>query len=185
MTIAVDPIVQSERGKYEALWSDREHRTYSSGEAQFDRIHDHLRSVEAHRVLEVGCGSGRLAAKLAGIGYELTALDIASNCLDADAAGFTFMRACLWDAKLPKVDCVISSDVLEHLPCWTIEPVIASMCAAAPHGWHKIACGPERNNHGGERLHLTVNPPAWWIERFEALVSVEEIHNDLNVFVWW
>jgi SAM-dependent methyltransferase len=63
------------------------------------------------RVLEVGCGNGRLARAVDDLGYRVTAIDPAAP------EGAIFQRVALEDFFDPvEFDAVISSRVLHHIP---------------------------------------------------------------------
>lgn len=70
---------------YNNSWRHPEYVKLDMGE-QFDKIQQALRNYlpegkENIRVLEVGCGPGWLSLELARAGYEVTGIDVSSDCI--------------------------------------------------------------------------------------------------------
>jgi SAM-dependent methyltransferase len=70
-------------------------------------------------ILDVGCGNGsQLAIPLAAAGYQITALDPHQRSIERGrslAPGLNFVHGVVTDLPPVKFDCVILSEVLEHL----------------------------------------------------------------------
>lgn len=70
-------------------------------------------------VLDLGCGNGsQLAIPLADAGYQITAIDPHRPSIDRGrklSTSVTFIHGVVSDLPLCKFDCVIISEVLEHL----------------------------------------------------------------------
>lgn len=166
--------VDSERQKYEQMWGVSQYRRFSPAEKEFDRVCKWLDKHAAQHVLDLGCGSGRLALKLAEKGYSVRMVDIAENCLDQKvrdnlSASLTFETDCLWSNSVWKMraDAVICIDVLEHIPPERVNEVVQNIRTAAPHGYVNAAL--YHDGFGariGKKLHLTVKPAGWWHEQF-------------------
>lgn len=178
-----------ERRKYEHVWTFPDYRLYSPGEQRADRIVAWLSKVMAIRVVDVGCGPGRLTKILDEADFDVVGIDVAENCLDPDL-GVRFERRCLWNDGIPDCDATVSSDVLEHLPTSVVELSVENIAAAAPHGWHHIALGPDGAGPEliGEPLHLTQRPAEFWISLFQSKLGrtiTGEEHNDLQLSLWY
>jgi 2-polyprenyl-3-methyl-5-hydroxy-6-metoxy-1,4-benzoquinol methylase len=166
--------VSSERDKYQQMWEVPQYRRYSPAEREAGPILKWLDKHACQHVLDFGCGTGRLALKLADEGYSVRMIDIAANCLDKrvqDNLGpaLTFEQACLWSDEVTHIhgDAVICIDVLEHIPPDYVETVISTIRAAAPHGYCNAALYKDGfGQRIGKPLHLTVKPAAFWHSHF-------------------
>jgi len=74
----------------------------------------------AHRALDVGCGDGFLAARLAQRIPEVTALDVDAPVLARAAARFSdssvhWLHGDVMTAELPSFDAVVSNAALHHI----------------------------------------------------------------------
>ncbi len=85
--------------------------------------------VAGARVLDVGCGSGLLAARLVEAGYETHGVDASAPMIALarkTAPGAHFRVATLPGASLPKVDAIVSTGhVLAYLP--SPESILAAL----------------------------------------------------------
>lgn len=88
-----------------------------------DQIFDIVHAREGVSVLDLGCGTGKLAARLLEAGHPVTAADFSSNMLAAaakNAPGAAFLQAELEDIpeKLTgqTFDCIVAAYALHHLP---------------------------------------------------------------------
>lgn len=87
------------------------------------QVFDIVHAREGVSVLELGCGTGRMAARLLEAGHPVTAVDFSENMLVAarkNAPGAQFFQAELEEvpAKLgeAKYDCIIAAYSIHHLP---------------------------------------------------------------------
>ena len=163
-------------------WEDR----YSHDAAVKERIgrfKDALRrhAIDAGEVLDLGCGSGRVARSLARDGLSLTGADISSRMLDAAARepGGDQVTWVLQDADRPfplpldgaQFDAVISSSVLEYLT--DPKSALAEMARLLkPGGWTLFTVpDPRHPKRGRERFQqsiLRVAPLRWLAKRTPA-----------------
>lgn len=75
------------------------------------------------RILDLGCGNGFVASKLAELGHEVTGIDAATdgiNIARATYPGIDFQRSSIYESEWSGVsdeafDCVVSLEVVEHL----------------------------------------------------------------------
>jgi len=87
---------------------------YLSGDSG-DRLIARLKG----RVLDIGCGYGKLMLPLKDRGCDVYGTEVNPNCVEfCRAAGLNVFAGTLEDARLPSgfADCVILSQVLEHVP---------------------------------------------------------------------
>jgi 2-polyprenyl-3-methyl-5-hydroxy-6-metoxy-1,4-benzoquinol methylase len=73
-------------------------------------------------VLDIGCGNGFVANKLAELGHNVTGFDASPDGIAVARAAYpnvTFRVASVYDQNLPEMeapaDCVVSLEVIEHL----------------------------------------------------------------------
>lgn len=77
----------------------------------------------AARVLDVGCGNGYVAGKLAELGHAVTGFDASPDGIELARVAYPnieFRVASVYDQNLPaeiglQADCVVSLEVIEHL----------------------------------------------------------------------
>lgn len=88
-----------------------------------DQIFDIVHAREGVSVLDLGCGTGKLAARLLEAGHPVTAVDFSENMLTAarkEAPGALFVQAELKEVpeKLAgrAFDCIVAAYALHHLP---------------------------------------------------------------------
>lgn len=157
--------------KYQKMWSIREYRQHSPGELRFDTIvrELHLRAEDGIRIIDFGCGSGRLTQKLRDAGFDAVGVDFADNCLDPEVS-IQLTVANLWHLPAEtKGDCGICCDVMEHVPLDKVEDVLRNISAAIDDAvYFSISLRDDEFGRAiGETLHLTVRPHNWWVEQLE------------------
>lgn len=164
-----------ERQKYERVWAMEEYRSACHSLALW-RNRRELFPARFRSALDLGCGTGRLIAEWVADGVDARGVDIAANCLDsgADVADRVSI-ACLWEMEWPEgrvFDFAICTDVMEHIPPGHVTATLERIADCCDEVLFKIAHSP--NQLGGEVLHLTLQPAAWWIEQMEAVGGVAE-----------
>lgn len=161
----MDAVTTEERQKYETMWADPRYSERSPGMRFLDDAMAKLNMQPGATVVDLGCGTGRVAQALSEQGYSVTAVDIAPNAC-TEFSG-TFVQACLWDlpARIPKFDYGFCADVLEHIPTDKVPDTLKNIARVAGTVYFQIAnfechMGDEHGLH----LHLTVKPMGWWQE---------------------
>ena len=111
-------------------------------------IHDHvmrpivrqLNTVEAHTVLDLGCGNGWFTGALDRCGFETLGVDHDAARLDAARRQYPHMRFRQMDAMQPldlglalRFDAVVAIDVVDHVP-WPRKLVETALDALKPGG---------------------------------------------------
>ena len=87
-------------------------------------VYDRLRGTQARRVLDVGCGTGVLGAKLCAAGVDVTGMDFSEQMLKIAEERMPEARFIQWDFSegLPAevmtgtYDAVVCTYALHHLP---------------------------------------------------------------------
>jgi SAM-dependent methyltransferase len=127
-------------------------------EAWASHLHDLWTSdpAEVHRVLDLGCGTGLVAAALIAYGYRVTGVDSSPTML-ARARRLLGPEAVLIQRAMPGLgvdgvfDAVISTfDALNYLPTSELgATVVAAACRLRPEG----LAGLRPAHHGEVELH--------------------------------
>ena len=159
-----DSSKKSETEKYEICWNDEVYRNAPKSERRIELIAQHFNQFNARRLIDLGVGTGRLCTLLQEKGFDITGVDIASNCLDEDVY-IKFIQQSIWEPVMGLYDGVICTDVLEHIPTGRVPAVIKNIERLAPHGYITIGLNREKLNPTGKPLHLTLKPAEWWNEK--------------------
>lgn len=141
------------------------------GWAQAEQVAQYAKT--GARVVDFGCGNGRIAIPLVGMGYDVLAVDASPSMLAAlkkraEEVGAEVRTAQSDGSDLTKVlgrkkaDVVISRAVLIHHDFAGIERIVHDLARILKRGGHLIADWPigtpvERQTH----LQVTVSDPAW------------------------
>jgi len=192
----------SEKQKYEAMWEHAEYRLSSPGFEAASCFFDHFkeRIQEGDSILDFGCGTGRTSSLFFSKGLFVRMIDIASNCLDENIISLMhlfphaieFMEASLWElpSTVASADWIYCCDVLEHLPSEQVDAALFQMAKRTKKGgFLQIFLKDEPFGLMiGKRLHLTIQPKEWWIEKISKYWKIEgfgpEIKNSrFTVFV--
>ncbi len=172
---------QGEKAKYERMWEIDDYRAFSPGLFALEqlRLAEGFREMGVRTILDAGCGSGKFMRAILerhSADFTVRGFDIAGNCLDPWFDGRQaelLTLGCLWEENaLPGPnDAVVCTDVLEHIPTDLVPAVLANLrAAAAKVVFLGIALFPDSFGPKviGAPLHLTVKPPAWWLEKAQA-----------------
>ncbi|MGQ9367310.1 tetratricopeptide repeat protein [Azospirillum sp. ST 5-10] len=192
--LALGRDAEAENAKYRAMWAVDAYRVVSPGQEQARRfdLAGLLRPYGVRTILDAGCGSGKTSQYImtsAPGEFEVFGFDIAENCLDPffDAIKDRYLTVgCLWrrDDFPRDYDAVVCTDVLEHIPPDKVPAVLSNLRAVCRRvAYLGIALfadgfGPQEL---GEPLHLTVEPPDWWLDRLrDAGFQVVEATTDVD-----
>lgn len=148
--------------KYRRIWERKEYRRFSPGLEAAPRAFRHMDPDET--LYDLGCGTGRAGVWFAKQGMDVVLVDFAPSAVETEA--LPFVEACLWEMNLPPRDWGFCADVMEHIPESHVDEVLKRISSACRAAYFQIHC--ENDGCGkliGETLHLTVNPPSWWIEK--------------------
>lgn len=179
------PLEIRERQKYEMMWNAAKYREFSPGELLHDTIVAELGLQPGDTILDLGCGPGRLSAKLAA-SYAVTAVDFASNCLD-DGVNVPFVLANLWD--LPNglaADYGVCCDVMEHIPPEKVDAVLSNIAKAVRLGaFFRIEFAPDiLGQLIGAPLHLSLHDEDWWAKKLHEHFANVRVYGE-GVFTCW
>ena len=158
-----------EKNKYEFVWQHSEYRNVAPGQSSINTAYYAMGCGERETLVDYGCGTGRAARDWAEKGLEVTAVDIAENCLDKgvqEEFPFEFKEACLW--QLPEFiggDYAYCTDVLEHIPEQFIEGTLAIIAERTSKAAYFVVATFD-DQWFGLKLHMTVKTAAWWKELF-------------------
>ena len=153
-----------EREKYEKIWTFPLYRQFSPGEQLVGRAIESLEMQPGDSVIDYGCGSGRATRCFQDLGFDVTGIDHASNCLD-EGIDVPFIQMCLWEPFSLTSDFAFCADVMEHIPEEYTGAVIASIAKRTHRGaFFQIHLGPDSSGPRllGEPLHLTQKTADWW-----------------------
>jgi SAM-dependent methyltransferase len=160
-----------ERDKYERMWRVDEYRGNSPGEQLVDVAISELGMKPGESVIDFGCGPGRATQRLKNLGFDVLGIDIAENSRDK-GIDVPFRLGCLWDLPddIAPADWGLCCDVMEHIPPEKVGSVLQNIRAKTKRGvLFNIAFFHDGfGNVIGERLHLTVQPREWWLDRLKV-----------------
>ena len=178
------PVAERESAKYREMWSIPQYRVYSPGEDHLEAIERELDLSQGATILDLGCGTGRLTARLAER-YQATGVDFAPNCRDPEAEHVPFIEANLWDLPADlTADYGVCCDVMEHIPPEMVDAVLSNIAKACRKSvFFRIEFTPDSMGALiGTPLHLSVQPEDWWSDALiRHFPSVRVIGN--GVFV--
>ena len=160
-----DDIRDSESAKYNKIWELDAYRKHSPAMRIIDRALTAVNIKTGSSIIDLGCGTGRASQRMANLGYNVTAFDIAEKaCLEFDG---DFIEGCLWDMPdLGQFDLGVAFDVLEHIPTEMIDLTLENMARHCKTLYLQIATFPDPFGEKiGETLHLTLEPLEWWREK--------------------
>jgi hypothetical protein len=169
----------SEREKYMRMWSVAGYRQFSPGEEAAQTFLDVVKPDGL--VIDFGSGTGRGALAISKAGHGVFMLDFASNCRDNETLHLPFLEHDLTEPCALRAPYGYCTDVMEHIPPARVETVIRNIMASAETVFFQIATVPD--SFGAvinQRLHLTVEEHAWWLETFKRLGYVVTFDRDIG-----
>jgi SAM-dependent methyltransferase len=164
-----------EREKYTEVWKHAQYRELAPGEHSVELFLKLAKPRSTDTVIDFGCGTGRAGLALAKHA-NVRLVDFAGNCLDTEVRQALNGRIRFETHDLTQPfqggpeRFGYCTDVMEHIPTADVPKVLRNILHAARHVFFQISCEPDQLGVLiGEQLHLTVQPYAWWLERFNEL----------------
>lgn len=162
------PLEIREQEKYEQMWEHDVYRKFAPAESLVEEAMEALNATVGASVIDFGCGTGRGSAKLLEMGYEVTSLDHAANCVD-NGIKLNFIKACLWDLPDISADYGICIDVMEHIPTEKVQDVLSGISKCTKAAYFNIATRDDcLGSKIGKKLHMTVMEATHW----QALMKI-------------
>jgi hypothetical protein len=165
----------SEIEKYEKMWQLDAYRKIAPGEEVAEKFVEIAGIKATDCVIDFGCGTGRGARKVHELtGCDFILMDFVEHSLDADIAKqtdwYTRVRRDLTKPIDVESEYGYCTDVMEHIPPDQVDSVLNNIMRASKRVFFQISliddvCG----SMIGQKLHLSVHPFEWWIEKFKAL----------------
>lgn len=129
-----DSLHDQERAKYQRVWDWETYRTQADGDDVLDTAWNGLRMKPGDSLVDWGCGCGRPAQEFKRRGLNVTAFDIADNCLDPDV-DVPLVVGTLWAPPQGlRADFGFCTDVLEHIPTHHVRTCLAEIAARSSRG---------------------------------------------------
>ena len=162
------PFIDTEREKYERVWSSRKYREQADGIPVVRRAFVQMSCQPGETLIDWGCGGGQCAAAFAEMGLKVTGYDIAHNCLDK-GIDVPLVVGTLWDPPMElESDFGFCTDVLEHLPPDYVEASVEAIAMRTLRACYfqvdTVEDTSGRQYNPPMRLHLCVRPAEWWEE---------------------
>ena len=174
VTMTTSSITGREAATYTQMWTDVEAYSDDAGPgARYLETFGQYATPGA-RVLDAGCGHGKVAVSLSEAGYLVTCCDLTDAGLVPAARALTFIPASLWRGVSGTWDWGWCIDVLEHLPTQFTMLAVARLLEVCRDGvFLVISLMPdEMGVWVGRPLHLTTQPYGWWKDSLEEIGEV-------------
>ena len=175
--VTIENVRPLEKDLYKKIWDMPEYRKEAPGEKISHEFLAQAKPKAGSSVIDFGCGTGRGALNLAFFGnMDVTMVDFAPNCLDADIVPMLetqkhtlrFIEADLSEPLPVKAAYGYCTDVMEHIRTHHVDKVIANCLEAAQHVFFQISTVDDKASElVGHKLHLTVRPFKWWLNKFK------------------
>ena len=179
-----------EKAKYEKAWDLDSYRNKCHGENVVMNYVMKCRPKSLCSVIDFGTGTGRGAFALHRLGFNLSMIDIAENCLDEEVReelGDRLIVGSLWDKlDMPRADEGFCTDVMEHLPPEHVDEAIENIMGLCDRAFFKICFVDDIGFSKAleESLHLTIKPYTWWRDKLGEYGKVTDAR-DLLIDGWF
>lgn len=182
-------VEKSEQAKYQEMWTHQAYREVAPGELCATQFMGIVRPKRGAKVLDFGAGTGRGAVMLAMLGaLEVKMLDFASNCLDdfvveaLQTQPLLSFDLCNLVKPIPfSAEYGYCTDVMEHIPPEWVTTVLVNILKSAQHVFFQIACDDDQcGKIIGEKLHLTVEPIKFWLDRLQKIGAIVHWSQDFG-----
>ena len=163
---------------YKSLWEHDQYRITAPGEQcvlEFINLLSTRKNEWTNNasLLDLGCGTGRAGLILSKMGFNVTLVDFASNCLDPDVRVALGDNLKFFEADISKplpitANFGFCTDVLEHIPPVALEAVLDNCLHACKNVYFQIATDNDvMGALVGHPLHLSVHSYKWWLKKFQ------------------
>jgi SAM-dependent methyltransferase len=168
-------LAADEKRKYKEIWGYSQYRHHSPGEWCLPIFKQLVRKYEG-TLIDLGCGTGRAGDQLSELGFQVTLLDFADNCLDYQIKKkeHPFIVSNLWGNWKGRWDYGYCCDVMEHMPPEKVDSVLKKISKNCGKCFFNIHFSDD--NFGklvGHPLHLTVKPFLWWLDKLREFGEVK------------
>ena len=177
---------EREAAKYQLAWDIPDYRVMSPAIQNLAEIKAAFGFPDEGALIDFGCGAGKAAKSFADDGLEVTGIDH----VDALEVDIPLRKAPLWDMPaIGPVDFGICCDVMEHIPPEKVGAVLDGIARLVDGPvYFSISCVPDQfGAMVGKSLHLSVHPPAWWVEqmrsRWHSVTVLAETEAEIRLLV--
>jgi hypothetical protein len=129
----------------------------SSSISLFEEVSLLIEAYKPNSILDYGCGKGILIKKISKKYPRI-------NCIMYDP--------CIKEISkliVKKVDLILNTDVLEHIPEDMIDNILKEMASLSNLVFFQLAHGPASAVlPNGENAHCTIKPPEWYHEKIKV-----------------
>lgn len=178
----MDELEQQEREKYRKAWAIPSYGDFAPGLHELAGALKWMQPTQGASITDWGSGSGKASDALVDRGFKVRMVDIAANAYRGKHG--PVIEACLWDlpATLEATDYGYCTDVMEHIPPERVDAVLSGIAQRTTKAcFFQIALYHDRfGAQVGAPLHLSVFPPAWWVERLGNHFARVETHQVRN-----
>jgi SAM-dependent methyltransferase len=165
-------------------WGRRYEELEAGERARVDTVID-LVPPPVQTILDVGCGDGLVTDRLAAQGFAVTGTDISEEAVRHVSSPTVVARAEALPFGAASFDCVIASDLLEHLPAGAFEAAIAEISRVAAD--YVIVNAPHREDLALAATRCSGCDTTFHASRHARSITREDVESwfpDFEVQIW-